>query len=115
MNISSNFRNNFDDYNLASTPSLPSSYDNYNYIDEPASLNNENLHGNGQTIETSSAVIPAPLASTSLKNKIINNINLGKKNIKGNDMKRDKKVKGAEGKSEINVSLQIGGEKRQVA
>ena len=77
-------------------------------------MNNENRHGNGQTKETSSAVIPSPLASTSLKNKIINNNNLGKKNTKGNDMKRDKKFKGNEGTSEINVSLQIGGEKRQV-
>lgn len=75
-------------------------------------MNSEKFHGNQQAIETSSAVIPSPLASTSLKNKIVNNINMGNKNVKENDMKRDKKVAGAEGKSEINLSLKIGGEKR---
>ena len=63
-------------------------------------------HGGAlQPLGASSPVIPSALASTSLKNKIINNINKGKESAQTNNVKRDKKidiVSGKDGENEMN-------------
>ena len=77
------------------------------YFDE--SLFDENdgaSHGGAlQPLGAPPPVIPSALASTSLKNKIINNINKGKESAQTSNMKRDKKidiVSGNDGENEIN-------------
>ena len=65
----------------------------------------QNLHGNTlPPTDKLTSVIPSPLASTSLKNQIFNNISNGKKSLQRNDIKRDKTINtdGIEGKSDNN-------------
>ena len=58
-----------------------------------------------QPLDASPPVIPSALASTSLKNKIINNINKGKESAQTNNVKRDNKidiVSRKDGENEMN-------------